>query len=173
MGGNLLITVGALSLLGLLILSTGSNLLNNNVTITESEVVITGVSLAQSLIDEIKTKNFDQNEVSGTIDSPNDLSQVLGPDSGENIGLPDTSSTHSFNSHSVYNDIDDYNGYTRIVDTDIAENYTINCTVNYVQVTNPDNASGTRTYCKRIIVTVTSPFFSTLPSIVMRSAITY
>jgi hypothetical protein len=173
MGGNLLITIGALSLLGLLILSTGGNLLNNNVTVTESEVVINGVALAQSLIDEIKTKQFDQNESAGDIESPNDLTQSLGPEAGEIISLPDSSNTQTFSSFSTYNDVDDYNGYSRVVDTDIAENFTVSCVVEYVSVSNPDNTTGNRSYSKRITVTVNSPYFSTLPSLQLKSAITY
>lgn len=173
MGGNLLITLGALSLVGLLVLTTNNNIMNNNVTVAESEIVITGISLAQSLIDEIKTKAFDQVEITGTIDSPSDLSSTLGPEAGENVTTPDTSSSQAYLSLSAYNDVDDYNGYSRTVDTDIAENFSLTCTVQYVQVSNPDILSGTRTYSKLITVTVTSPFFTTLPSVQMKSAITY
>ncbi|MCZ7602347.1 MAG: hypothetical protein QY331_14845 [Melioribacteraceae bacterium] len=173
MGGNLLITLGALSLVGLLVLTTNNNIMNNNVTVAESEIVITGISLAQSLIDEIKTKAFDQVEITGTIDSPSDLSSTLGPEAGEKVATPDTSSSQAYSSLSAYNDVDDYNGYSRTVDTDIAENFSLTCTVQYVQVSNPDILSGTRTYSKLITVTVTSPFFTTLPSVQMRSAITY
>ncbi len=173
MGGNLLITIGALAILSLLILTVNNNILNNDVSITESEIVITGVSLAQSLIDEIKTKSFDQVEISGTINSPNDLTSTLGPETGENISMPDTSSSQAFASLTTYNDIDDYNGYSRLVNTDIAENFMLNCQVEYVSVSNPNSVSGSRTYCKRITITVTSPFFFTLPSLQIRSAITY
>lgn len=173
MGGNLLITLGAMSLIGLLILTTINGLSNNEITISESEFVITGVSLAQSLIDEIKTKAFDQVEITGTINSPNDLSSTLGPESGENISMPDTSGNQVFASLTIYNDVDDYNGYSRLVNTDIAENFLLTCQVQYVSVSNPENVSGSRTYCKRISVTVTSPFFTTLPSVQIRSAVTY
>ncbi len=173
MGGNLLITVGALALLSILILTVNNNIMNNEVSLTESEIVITGVSLAQSLIDEIKTKAFDQVEITGTINSPNDLSSTLGPESGENISMPDTSGNQVFASLTTYNDVDDYNGYSRLVNTDIAENFLLTCQVQYVSVSNPENVSGSRTYCKRISVTVTSPFFTTLPSVQIRSAVTY
>jgi len=173
MGGNLLITLGAMSLVGLLILTTINGLSNNEMTISESEIVITGVSLAQSLIDEIKTKAFDQVEITGTINSPNDLSSSLGPETGENISMPDTSGNQVFASLTTYNDVDDYNGYSRLVNTDIAENFLLTCQVQYVSVSNPENVSGSRTFCKRISVTVTSPFFSTLPSVQIRSAVTY
>ena len=173
MGGNLLMTLGAMSLVGLLIFTTLNNLSNNEITISESEIVITGVSLAQSLIDEIKTKAFDQVEITGTINSPNDLTSSLGPETGENISMPDTSSSQSFSSLTTYNDVDDYNGYSRLVNTDIAENFLLTCQVQYVSVSNPNSVSGTRTYCKRITITVTSPFFSTLPSVQISSAVTY
>ena len=129
--------------------------------------------MGQSLIDEIKTKAFDEQEIAGSIDSPNDLSSSLGPDSGENISNPDTSTTQAYSSLTVYDDVDDYNGYIRTTDTDIAEGYTLTCNVEYVTLSNPGISSGSRTYCKRITVTITSPFINSLPSIQLRSAVTY
>lgn len=175
MTGNYLLTIGALAILSLLILSTMNVLRSNYVDMSESELVITGLSLGQSLIDEIKTKEFDEVEVNGgTIDSPSDLSSTLGPDSGEIVNSPDTSSSHVFSSLTVFDDVDDYDGYVRLVDTDIAESFTLSSVVEYVSLSDPDNATGgTKTYCKRITVTITSPFFDSLPSVQINSAITY
>lgn len=173
MGGNYLLTAGALGLMGLLILTISNSVLNNEITVTESEVVITGISLCQSLIDEIETKAFDEAEVNGTVSSTSDLTSSLGAESGENVSTPDTSSAQAFSSLTVFDDIDDYNNYTRKVDTEIAENYTITCVVEYVNPDNPNNTSGSKTYCKRITVTATSPFFSALPSVQLQKAITY
>ena len=175
MSGNYILTIGALAILSVLILSTMDILRTNYVDMTESEIIIAGLSLGQGLLDEIKTKEFDEQEIIGsTIDSPSDLSSSLGPDAGESVSDPDTSSTQAFGSLTAFDDVDDYNGYNRLVDTDGAENFILSTVVEYVSLSDPDNTSGgSRTYCKRITVTITSPFFDSVPSVQVRTAVTY
>jgi len=173
MTGNYLLTVGALALLSILILSTNNSIQNNDISITESKIIITGTSLGQTLIDEIRSKVFDEAEISGSVSSESDLSSSLGPDGGENFTMPDSAVSNTFLSASNYNDIDDYNGYIRIVDTPNAENFTLTCSVTYAELSNPDVSAGSKSYCKKVTVTVTSPFFSSIPSIVLKYAFTY
>lgn len=74
-------------------------------------------------------------------------STSLGYDGGEN---PDSSQT--------FDDFDDYNGYTR-QDTINTVDYSIACSVGYVDPSNIDGITTLKTWHKKITVTVTSSFY--------------
>ena len=83
---ELLLVLGALILFGLLRLSTNRYLIDQNESIIQREYEFYGISLAQSFIEEGKTKAFDLN---GTVSNPSELTQwnQLGPAVGE-ISVP-------------------------------------------------------------------------------------
>lgn len=172
MGSNYLLTVGAMLLLSLFILTTNRMILQNNVIQSESEYVITATSLAQAVLDEIKTKAFDENTVVDEAESADSLSLALGTDFGESISLPDTSGTSTlYSSATTFDDIDDYNGYQRSVDTPIAEDFTIDVVVSYVNALNPETSSVSNTRCKLVSISASSPYIS-IP-ITLNYAFTY
>ena len=171
MGGNMLLTIGSLVLFGMFLSLTNKLMIGNNQIATQNEYYIAGLSLAQSIIDEAKTKAFDEKTFSGSVSS---RSALTSPDSLTRDGvsekavpLPDTlssvspySSTNKGYLSSIrFNDIDDYNGYTRLVNTPRAEGYKLSLSVNYASETSPDLSSASKTYCKKMTVKVTSPYF--------------
>ena len=171
MGANMLLTIGAVLLFGMFLSLSNKLMIGNNQIASQNEYYITGLSLAQSVIDEAKTKAFDQKTASGSVSSRSSLTSPdsLGRDGSSELTVPavDTlcssspysSTSKGYWSSIKFNDIDDYKGYSRLVNTPRAEGYKLRVTVNYASETSPDSSSMSRTYCKKITVKVTSPYF--------------
>ena len=171
MGANMMLTIGSILLFGMF-LSTSNKLMTGNSQIAaQNEYYIAGLSIAQSVIDEAKTKEFDENTVGKIVSSITGLTTVgsLGRDGGAEATVPSkdtlssrapySSTNKGYFSAVKFNDVDDYNGYIRIVNTPRAENYQVRVAVNYASATFPDSAKASRTFCKTMTVKVTSPFF--------------
>jgi len=159
----MLLTVGAVILFGTFLISSNKLLINSIIVADESEYSMTAVSLAQSIIDEAKTKSFDEASIGKVITHRDSLTLalLLGPDTyAEQISGTDTLGSNGFQSMQKFDDIDDYKNYTRRVDTPEAEGFILETTVSYVSETDPDSPQLLRTYCKRMTVTVTSPYIS-------------
>jgi len=159
----MLITVATLGLLGLFVLAA-HNVMSTNAKLSgQSEHSLTALSLAQSLIDEMKTKSFDRGTtnpltiiLSASSFTP---SASLGSDTLEFVPSPDTADADKkFRSAQVFNDVDDYRCYTRVVNTARAQGYVVKVdSISYVDPSDPENYSNTQTYCKRVDVSVICP----------------
>ena len=143
--GQTIITLGALALLGTTIFNMHNNLGMNNEIIIQSKLGVTAVSLAASLIEEASGKAFDQSTDDDAVTSTSSLTPVanLGLEAGE--FFPDS-----------VNDFDDYNNYNQIVSFDRGGTFNIRCKVDYINPTNPEVAQSTRTWHKKLTITVTS-----------------
>ena len=84
---------------------------------------------------------------------------------------PDTATESGVAAFTKFDDLDDYNGYVRLVNTPRAENYRVEAAVSYASVTFPDSSKSTQTFCKKMTVTVTSPFFP--QPVILTYAFTY
>lgn len=141
--GQMLITIGALALLAIVILRVNTNFLNTNTVLMENKFGVLAVSLGTSVLEEAKGKAFDQNTDSSAVTGLNELS-TLGPESGETDPL--------------FNDFDDYNGLIRIDSTMPSAPFKIECDVSYINPNDPDGSSASKTWHKKLTVTVTSEF---------------
>jgi hypothetical protein len=145
-GSSSFLSLGALLLLSLVSLRFNSAVLENSTIETENKVYLTAFSLANDLIEEIKSKAFDAATVNFPTTDPSDLT-------------PANSLGHASNEvYPNFNDIDDFDRYERTVDAPHAENYHVTCVVFYVSEYNPDYMVMTQTFYKRVEVTVTSPY---------------
>lgn len=172
MGGNMIITVGSLVVLGLFTLSSNTMILSNVQTTLQNEHYITAIALAQSVIDEVKTKAFDEKAISKAITRPESCTTMnsMGQDgasetvNSDYVYLQDSKyqSTYAASSLSLsrFDDVDDYNNYTRVVITPLSGTDTIRTLVSYASLTYPDSVSATLTFCKRISVTVSGQYLS-------------
>jgi hypothetical protein len=158
-GNSLFLTIGALLLFGLFLLTGNRRIVEGKISADGSEYTMTAVSLAQSLIDEAKLKAFDEKSLAGAVlrsDLTNNSS--LGKDGGaESVPVPDVTAAAGYASATKFDDVDDYKGYTRLVNTSRASNYSITVSVNYASETYPDSAKSVKTFCKKMTVTVTHP----------------
>jgi hypothetical protein len=162
MGVNMLLTIGGIVLLSTFVLYANGLLSDNVKTSSDNEYMITAISLAQSVIDEAKAKSFDENITSGAVTLPSDLTgaNLLGPDGGgEAVANPDTARDNQCASYARFDDVDDYDGYVRLVNTPRAEGYRLSAVVEYASITYPDSTTVSPTFCKRMTVTATSPYF--------------
>ncbi len=159
----MLISVATLTLLGVFLLSA-NNVVSNNYRLSgQSEHSLTALSLAQSLLDEIKSKSFDNATVNplSIILSPASFTAAanFGPDSLETLPYPDLAdSSQQYRSASTFDDLDDYRRYVRVVNTPRAGGYIVRVdSIYYVDADDPQDFSSTQTYCKRINISVTCP----------------
>lgn len=143
------LTMGGLVLLSLTSLRFNSAILETSTTDIENKVYLTAFSLADDLIEEIKTKSFDETTKDFPVANTGSLTAVslVGPEYGE--------------SYSDYDDIDDFNNYTNLIDAPHAEGYNIACQVKYVSEDDQDAESSIQTFYKKVTVTVTSPYMRT------------
>jgi hypothetical protein len=161
MGSNMILTLGAAVLFSSFLASSNNMMTVNTETASQNEYNIAALSIAQSVIDEAKTKVFDENAPKGvSITSPTSFvnNGTLGPDLNETVPSPDILTSSGYSSMTKFDDVDDYNKYKRTVNTQRAEGYNINVTVAYASETFPDSVKSTQTYCKKMTVTVTSKF---------------
>lgn len=142
-----LLTIGGILLLTFLILSYYRSSGTQTEISINNEAIITGTGIAQSLFDEIQGKAFDENTTTASVSDPNDLSSSPGKDPGESL-------------RSSFDDVDDYSAY--------ATNDTLNklgvfhsdIDVHYVSASDPDVNSYTRTFAKRVDITVTNNYLT-------------
>jgi len=154
--GQMLITMGAMFLLGIVIIRVNTGFSNTSTVLMDSKFAILGVSLANSTIEEANALAFDEKTDSNTISNMSNLSH-LGPDGGESYGN--------------FDDFDDFDGLVKIDSSMPSAIFKIECKVDYVDDINPDSALGTNSWNKRLRVTVTSE--SLLDTIEMSSIYSY
>jgi hypothetical protein len=155
--GQTIMTIGALMLLGMSVLTTNRASLQHGAIINQTEVDIYAVSLAEAKIEEASGKAFDHFSSTDTagsgavITALTQLSSTLGKESDDTVsaGPP---------MHYYFDDFDDYNYYSgnnpfRLY-VDGVDTFHIQTTVFYVDTTNPNVDAGTRTWHKKMIVKV-------------------
>lgn len=158
--GQMLITVGAMMLLGMIILRVNNGFLTTGTVLMESKFGVLGVSLATSVIEEANSKAFDEETDTMSVNNVNMITAPnnLGPESGE--------------SYETFDDFDDYNGYSRIDSTMPSAVFHLDSKVEYVKDNEPDKViTNKATWHKRITVTVTSP--SMQDTVTMSSVFSY
>lgn len=143
---QMMITMGALFLLGIVVLRVNNNLLSTSEVLLTSKANVIAISLATSIVEEANSKAFDQNTDSSSVSNPNNLTDWvdLGPEGSE--------------VRELFNDFDDFNNYsvldTFVVDSLILGVFQIDCEVNYTTPANPNSNVFTPTWHKRLDVTV-------------------
>jgi hypothetical protein len=174
--GQMMMVIGAIVMLGVLILNTNSTIYQTNDIMYTSEFGVTAVSLSTSLVEEAMGKMFDKVVADSNAAALVDSTLLtppgsLGPDPSENEsyranvpGTKDFDDFDDFNNlkicyHSeVPADADATPGYIQITVPGIRAKYYVSCMVTYVNPPNLDAAYAVRqTWHKKITVTVTSP----------------
>lgn len=143
--GQMLLTLGAMILLSMLTIRVNKNNLQTEKVVLNTKFGVLSTSLATSIIEEANSKAFDKetNDTMATSTSELTLPASLGPEAGETY--PD------------FNDFDDFKGFVKIDSTMPSAIFTISSTVVYVNPSNPDSTVSTRTWHKKITVSVSSP----------------
>jgi hypothetical protein len=138
--GQMMLTAGAVVLLGMTVLTVNQSLSNNGFILQQTEIGIYKVSLGTSVLEEAMGKAFDENSIESDLSSTTSLSSTLGPESGE--------------THDDFDDFDDYNNYTTSYVIEGVDSMTVKCKINYVDPSNPDGTTTSKTWHKKITVYV-------------------
>ena len=171
--GQLLLVIGALTLLSILELSINSSILRAYVVSYDSEATIDAISVGEAMIDEILTQAFDSVTTgTQTITSPSQCTPTsrLGADLDTEKTITGYD-TVEYKSQIKFNDVDDYNHYRRIAKSPRLGNFTVTDTVFYVQEANLDAPSSSQTWYKKVLVTIKHP--NLYSPIVMESLIVF
>jgi hypothetical protein len=162
--GQTFLIIGAFVLLSTMTLNVNSTLIGTSTTGLEMEATLDAMSIGQTLLDEILTKDFDQKTTGGIrVYSPDSLTTPagFGPDGtteqiSSNQGI-DTSSTDNFLSMTRFNDVDDYSGYNRMSWNPRFGWFRLTVKVDYVNEDNPYIVLASQSFYKRVTVTVMHP----------------
>ena len=129
-------------ILSTIALSINNLILTTKKTIIGNEVQITGIGLAQALMDEITSRDFDENTTGNK--------QVHSPSQ-----LTSSGSFGTDGSESPYDDVDDYHNYTTTINTPRVDGYELSVLVFYANPLYPKyNMLFFKTYLKRVEITV-------------------
>lgn len=144
---QLILLAGSMVLLGIISLTIYNSFNSKTDSVLYNEAYITASGIAQSIIDQILTKSFDQNTRTSSVSSPSSLTAVasLGPDAGESSVLQ-------------FNDVDDYKNYTRVDTMSVLGIFNTRVNVIYVNKMNPDQISAAKTFTKKIDIFVTNSY---------------
>jgi hypothetical protein len=141
----MLISIAGIFLLSNLILNVNKANTERILSTYTNETVIDASGIAQSFIEEIQKKAFDEKTINNAVWMTDSLTTVydLGPETGEYL-------------NTEFDDIDDYHNYTTTVTLDRMGDFNIAIILDYVNTMNPKVISGTPTFSKRIEVLLTN-----------------
>ena len=144
-----LLVIGALIILGSLVLTFNRSTQNVNANNYFNIALIDATASAQSVIEGIQTKAFDENTITSSVSSAGSLTAnaTLGPDAGETITTQ-------------FDDVDDYKSYTEVDTFQQFGQFNISVDVNYVQKYSPETISASPTFLKKIDVTVSNSYLA-------------
>lgn len=155
--GQMMLTIAAMFLLSLVILTTNRGFLNTSATMYESRYDILGVSIANSIMEDALGIAFDERTINTKINDVELMTLVasLGiDDANENVSNPLT-----------FDDFDDYNAYKTTPKVDsikvigsansmVLQSFV---RVDYVSVNDPNQIVNYRTYHKRMSIRSFAP----------------
>ena len=144
-GNQMMLSIAAMIFLSMLILNVHSSTTDKLIILYSNEAVIEATGIVQAVFEEIQTKAFDENTISYVAKERNLLTPLgsLGKDSSEVV-------------YTDFDDIDDYSGLSITDSANVMGEFELDVLVYYVDETSPYDSSGTRTYIKRVDVSITN-----------------
>ncbi|GMU86117.1 MAG: hypothetical protein AMXMBFR48_13590 [Ignavibacteriales bacterium] len=140
---QLILLLGSLVLLGLLGLSQNNSLNRNTEYNMYNQALFTGTGVAQSMLEEVLSRDFDEVTLTRNLTIPDSLTAPgeLGKENGESLVTQ-------------FDDVDDYHRFTRTDSLDIFGNYHLQVSVHYIASMSPDNKITSKSFMKRINVSL-------------------
>lgn len=149
--GQTLLSIGALVLLGTTIVTINRSSLSHGVILQQTEIGVYAVSLAMGVIEEASGKALD------TYTAPDSDGNTDVATSTDQLTAPALLGKESGETYPNFDDFDDYNYFNsnpRSVYVPGVDTMHIRCSVNYVQLSDPDVAVSSRTWHKKMTVYV-------------------
>jgi hypothetical protein len=154
--GQMMMTILAMVLLSVVILTMNRGFYNTNTTMAASRYNILAISVANSIIEDATSLHFDNATATGALANTTGLTAAasLGVETGESASNP-----------KAFNDFDDYNVYSTnpkldtILVTGTTKKIIFNsiCKVEYVSASSPNTSTTTKTWHKRLSLRVYCP----------------
>jgi len=167
--GQMMLTLGAITLFGLQILNLSRNELGVSDDVNQAKFKIMAVALAKSTIDNAFALKFDEKTIyADAYPDANGKPTSASFTAATSLGCAANEKTSGKPDAAKFNDFDDYHGYTAKVDSLPSAVFNISSTVSYVDATNDFESTTTPTWDKQIIVTITSP---SLPQPIVLTAV--
>lgn len=143
--GQQLLTLGGMMLLGLLVLRMTTSFMTTSDVLLETKFGVLATSIATSVLEEAKSKSFDEKTISSGIENVLNMTghAALGKETGE--------------VYPNFDDFDDFNNFVRVDSSMPSAVFTINCKVYYVEPSAPEVKVNYQTWNKRIDVRISSP----------------
>jgi hypothetical protein len=151
---DLIFLMAAMVLFSVMVMNSNRLFVRNATMMVESEIEYSAISIAQSIIDEARTKAFDEQTAggSGLMGDPD----VLAPSSiPSGFTAPATLGPEAGEVYPNFNDFDDFHNLNIIRNTGYGD-FTIQAEVFYVNPANPIVNIGARSIAKRLIVIVSN-----------------
>ena len=144
-GNQMMLSIAAMIFLSMLIINVHSSTTDKLIILYSNESVIEATGIAQAMFEEIQTKAFDEETTSEAATERSLLTQAnaLGKETGEVY-------------YNDFDDIDDYNNYTVTDSANVMGSFNLAVWVSYVDETAPYNSSSTRTYIKRVVISISN-----------------
>jgi hypothetical protein len=153
--GQTLLTVAAIVLLGMTVLTVNSTTLQHGTILVQTKIGVYATSLAISRVEEASGKAYDEATKTFDLSDPSDLSALtassdLGPDGGWESAYGD--STQRFD------DFDDYDwpNYVTRLYVPMVDSLGIRSTVRYVDPSDPNTPVSSKRWSKRMYVRATA-----------------
>lgn len=142
---ELLLTLAAIAMFGVVLLNMNRKMIEQNEDMIQREFEYYAISLAQSFIEEAKTKVFDENVITASAASPADFTSygALGSEGGE--------------VYPNFDDYDDFDGYSA-PDTAGRDTFFVAISVGYVNEGAPETIISAESYYKRMTVSVSNRY---------------
>lgn len=160
MKSQIILIVGVIMLLAQVSMNVNGSVLNSKDFSYENEALIAASSFAQSMIRQISNRKFDEKVIAKGVTSTDSLTapEYLGSDFGE--------------TEATFDDVDDYHGLSRTLTNGRLGNFAMNVSVSYTSPASPGTVSATRTFLKRVQVTVSGNRYLK-NNVVMSSIVSY
>ena len=144
-GNQMMLSIVAMIFLSMLILNVHSSTTDKLIILYSNESVIEATGIAQAVFEEIQTKAYDEATTTSAAKERDLLTPVLslGKETGETA-------------HNDFDDIDDYNNYTLTDTANVMGTFQLAVKVRYAAETAPYDTSSTRTYMKRVDISITN-----------------
>jgi hypothetical protein len=141
--GQMMVTMGAMILLSIIILSINNGYLINNEVMLNAKFDLLAVSLAISVLEDANGLAFDAKTIGGNTVTDVSLLSSIGPGASEYYISRDSNN---------FNDFDDYNDLHIEYDDSTLRSaiYVIDCKVGYISDSNPDVFVGYKTWLKKL-----------------------
>jgi hypothetical protein len=144
-GNQMMLSIVAMIFLSMLILNVHSSTSDKLIILYSNESVIEATGIVQAIFEEIQTKAFDEATTTSAAKERSMLTQVesLGTETGEAV-------------YSDFDDIDDYDEYLLTDTANVMGKFELAVLVRYAEETAPYDTTNTRTYMKRVDISITN-----------------